>query len=268
MGEFLMLRTLLAAVALSMVCCSASFAGHGCLGCGGGGGHAWNNYCGDPCSSCNTCDSCHGGGCHRCCFPLVRGTLRVVAKAVNFVIPRPCCRSSSCCDAGWDPCGGSCGGDCDSGCDSCGGGDFHADHHNVPSYAPARAGNPFQDDAPAMTPTPAPARDARNHPGYKSPIVKTTPASSRNVVTKRAVPTPAALPKPTVIAKPIPRTIVKVAHVEEVEEALVSESVSDDDGLSAPNAPRSIRLAEREEVAPLPLPRVNSTTKRSSNPLR
>jgi hypothetical protein len=81
-------------------------------------------------------------------------------------------------------------------------------------------------------------------------------------------PTPAPLPKPTVIAKPIPRSVVKVAHEEEVEENYVSDNFSDDDGVSAPNAPRSIRHVETESAVPLAAPRTTSTFKRSSNPLR
>jgi hypothetical protein len=171
--------------------------------------------------------------------------LRVVAKAVDFVIPRPCCRQTACCDS-WDPCGG--------GCDSCSSSAAMEHHHYSPG--PVRQSDPFVDDGPEMAPTPMPAREARSSVKRVGPVAQSAPVAPREVLTTR--PLPAAQPR-LVASKPAPRLVAKVSHEEEA---------SSDDNLAAPAAPRSVRSAPQRLDEAAPLPQLRSAVKRSSNPLR
>ena len=267
-----MLRSMLAALALGMLCTATTFAGNCGCGCGGSGGglhgratQAWSGYrgadcgsdsCGDACSDpCNAC-TCKGRGCHRCCFPVIRGAVHLVGKVINFVIPHPCCRSgckqqtAGCCDTacnGWDP----------TACNSCG-------SHDAPSYMPNHAGNPFIDDAPAPA-SPVPMKEARGSRAWQAPIAAKPASQStlKNVVQKNLKPTPATnYAAPSKVAA---RSVAKVTHDEQIEEEL-SIRLSDDESDLAPIAPSSIRLvghSERREPTPAP-----TRTRLPANPLR
>jgi hypothetical protein len=250
-----MLRSLPAILALTIISVGSAFAGDCCNSCGST--QAWGNYggcdsCGDACADpCNSCSSCRGNGCHRCCFPLLRGAVRSVGKVVNFIIPTPCCRKTACCQPA---CNTSCNSGCDwnpTQCDSCGSGEsMH--------YSPAPS-NPFGDDMHSqMTPTPAmPSHSARVY--KKSPVTTRTssvPVRSMPEPVRKMVPTPAPLPSyKTAAAQPMPkitRGVVKVSHEEKFEEENSAVPFIE----SAPAAPASVRFFDEPTVS------------RSKNPLR
>jgi hypothetical protein len=251
-----MVRTTLAALALTAVLTSAGFAGD-CLSCGGGGGkifggyghghhHAtqWNGYCGD---GCNTC-------CDRPCFPILKHTLHKLGRAVDCLIPDPCCRPRGC---GYRaPAAGCCEPACgiEPGCGIA---------------EPMMMNDPFSDDhVSPPVPTPMPMKDARLKPQPYSSArpVALPPKPVARPLPKKTAAAPKAGSKPVVSAKSTGKSVLKVAYESEIVES------SDDLNDAAPAAPLSIRdLARQEEPARLtakPVIRMPSTREMPANPLR
>jgi len=239
-----MLRTTLAALAISAVLTSVSAAGD-CATCGtgygygsggyGSGGYAanaWDGYCG--CGGGGACGGGACGGCNRCCFPLVHCTLHRIGRVFDALLPDPCCRRT--CGAvgcAQPSCGQpSCG--IEPGCGISGPGDpFIDDHHVAPP-----------------TPTPAPAADARgrswsnarmmNYPQPK-PALQPRPMKS------------AAAPMPMPKAKAVARSSKSVLKVGFDEEASSDEEYYDD---APPAAPASVRNVTKAPATLAPAVRV------------
>lgn len=219
-----MLRTTLAAVAMTAVLASVGLADCGCGGGGfgrGSGGYAanaWDGYCG--------CDGNACGGCNRCCFPLIQGTLRGVGRVLDALIPDPCCRRSCGAALGCGQVGcaqPACG--IEPGCGIVGPGDpFIDDHYSPPKPTPAA-------DPHARARALNNAR-MMNHPRPK-PALKPIPMRT------------AAAPQP----KRAGKSVLKVAYDEET----VVTQVSDD---APPAAPASIRSVSREPARLAPVARV------------
>jgi len=225
-----MLRTTLAAIALTALLASAGQAGD-CL-CGGGhhGAQTWDNYCGgdDGCGHNDACD------CQRCCFPLVHGVLNRVGRVFDCLIPDPCCRRSCC----YSPPTIGC---CQPACGAMG-------HESMPAM------DPFIDDHHQGPPTPLPDKDARSRAIWGTP--KMTYRSTPTIMTR-----PAMQPKPTATApmktavtkprsatksatngKPLGKSVLKVAYEEEEVDASASDDLD-----APPAAPASVRNADRDE---------------------
>ena len=236
-----MLRTTFAAMALVAVMAATSLAGD-CLSCGyrghaGGPPYAgasglWDGYCDTGCDPC--------GGCNRCCFPLLHGALHRMGRALDCLMPDPCCRPKCGYPAPTVGC-------CQPACGIEGG-------MGIPAGMPAV--DPFMDDMPA---TPMPTKDARVRSFMGSPKMTyraaptPTPARHSSSVGTSVMKTPsrkAAAPK--VSAKPsgktaatskaMGKTVLKVAYEQEDR----AESYSVEDADAPPVAPASIRNAARE----------------------
>lgn len=241
-----MLRTTLAALAITAVLTSVSFGD--CASCGGGIGYAgrgvaanaWEGYCG--CEGGNACGNVCGG-CNRCCFPLVHGTLNRVGRVFDALLPDPCCRRA-CGPVGCaQP---SCG--IEPGCGIVGPGDpFIDDHRALPvptpaadPHARARSGNSAR-----MMTYPKPA--------LKPVPMKTGATKSRSKVAKNG--------------KAAGKSVLKVAYE---EQWLPADETED----APPAAPASIRNAAQEPADMAPVARfaakpvVGAKAETSANPLR
>lgn len=222
-----MLRTTLAAVAITAVLASVGLADCGCgagghgYGSGGYAANAWDGYCGCEGNAC--------GGCNRCCFPLIHNTLRGVGRVFDALIPDPCCRRS---------CGAALG--CGSvGCaqPTCG---------IEPGCGVMGPGDPFIDDhysPPKPTPAADPHARARAHNNARM-MNHSRPKPALKPIPMRT----AAAPQPKRVAK-AGKSVLKVAYDEET----VVAQVSDD---APPAAPASIRRASREPARLAPVARV------------
>jgi hypothetical protein len=239
-----MLRTTLAALAITAVLTSVSAAGD-CATCGygyGSGGYAanaWDNYCGCGGAGCNAC----GGG-NRCCFPLIHNTLHRVGRVFDALLPDPCCRRS----CGTIGCGSV-------GCaqPSCG---FE------PGCGIVGPSDPFIDDHHPTPPTPTPAADARGRSWSKArmttypkpaPLLKPRPAKS------------AAAPMPKNKVAKTGKSVLKVAYAE--VETDTDRAYFDD---APPAAPASIRSVAKKPAAIAPAVRVSAkpvVSARSESPV-
>lgn len=247
-----MIRTTLAAFALTALLASTSFAGE-CLSCGSGpagprvyGGYGaarhWDGYCGDNCGGCDTC--------HRCCFPILNHTLHKIGRVVDCLIPDPCCRPRGC---GYRYPSPNC---CEPACGVEGG----------YSVGPAMA-DPFMDDHIVPTkpvPTPMPMKDARMRtPRSSSPMARPIATPAKPMAKPSPMKTAAA---PKAMGKSAGKSVLKVSYEDEV----VTASVADVD--APPAAPVSIRKLMQEEqparITAKPVIRQRSSIEMPSNPLR
>src|SRR4051812_44426398 len=92
-GE-IMLRTMLAALAMTAALASAGLAGDCACGSGmayggGGGIAAWDGYCGCGGNACGSCGGGGGCGCRRCVFPILHCALHKVGRVVDAILPDP-----------------------------------------------------------------------------------------------------------------------------------------------------------------------------------
>jgi hypothetical protein len=243
-----MLRTTLAALAVTAVLASVSAAGD-CTSCGYGnrsGGYAanaWDNYCGCDGGTCgNAC-----GGCNRCCFPLIHNTLHRVGRVFDALLPDPCCRRS----CGTIGCGSV-------GCaqPSCG---FE------PGCGIVGPGDPFIDDHHPSPPMPTPAADARSR-SWSNARMSSYPKPAQ-VIKPRPAKSTAAPKSRNKVAK-AGKSVLKVAYAE--VEAETDEYYDD----APPAAPASVRNAAKEPAALAPSvrvaakPVVSARSASVANPLR
>jgi hypothetical protein len=249
-----MLRTTLAALAISAVLTSVSAAGD-CATCGNGNGYgaggyaanAWDGYCGCRGGGGGCGNAC--GGCNRCCFPLVHCTLHRIGRAFDALLPDPCCRRS---------CGSVGCAQPSCGQPTCG---FE------PGCGVVGPSDPFIDDHHVAPPQPTPAADARarswgnarmmNYPQPK-PVAKPRPMKTAA----------AAMPQGKAVAR-AGRSVLKVAYDEEASSS--DEEYYED---APPAAPASVRnaaqtpatLASAVRVTAKPVVSAKSTS--PVNPLR
>ena len=257
-----MLRSSLAALALTAVLAATGFAGD--CGCSAGGGFgsggyshaAWDGYCGGGNACGNTC----GGGCRRGCgFPILHCTLHRIGRVFDALLPDPCCRRG--CGRGASCGQPTCG--IEPGC-------------GIGMEGPA---DPFMDDhsPPMPVPSPTPAHDARSRSW----------SNARTMSHNAPIPAPALKPMPMKSAaapdlKPVPmktatsvkskatarstKSVLKVAYDEDHE-----TSFSDDID-APPTAPASIREVASNVVTPVRVAAKPVVTARQAsapvNPLR
>jgi hypothetical protein len=260
-----MIRTTLAAFALTALLATTGFAGE-CYSCGGGGyrgpigprvyggygtANHWDGYCGDSCGGCGNCNSCG------CCFPILKHTLHKIGRAVDCLIPDPCCRRQACAYRYPSP-------NC---CDPAMGMDA--------GYLPAGPGmnDPFLDDQVVPTkpvPTPMPMKDARMRTS-RAPMARPTAAPAKAVakpVPHKVAAASKALGKPVVSSKSTGKSVLKVSYEDEVATASVSDVADVDAPPAAPVSIRTLRQEQPARITAKPVIRQRSSIEMPSNPLR
>lgn len=218
-----MLRVTLAAMAVTALLASSSFAGD-CSTCGMGYGsrgyaaNAWDGYCG--CGG-NGCDACGGCGGQRCCFPLIHNTLHRVGRVFDCLLPDPCCRRT--CGRAVGCAQPTCG--IEPGCGIIGG-----------------SSDPFMDDHVAPTPTPTPAADARARSYSKTKMTTFPKPAAKPALKPMPMKTAKSKPAMKVASKPVGKSVLKVAYDE--------DSSADELEDAPPVAPASIHRDTQVEDEP------------------